>query len=78
MTAHSKRVVVFSGTTVEADLVQLHLLDEGIDAILEHEHVGTWVPYAAPGGGAGAVSVSVSIVDEAKAKQFIERHHRPM
>jgi hypothetical protein len=68
------RVNVFAGATIEADLVRLHLQEQGIDARLENENVGTVAPYAAAGGGAGAVRVSVPVTDESRARELIERH----
>ena len=70
------RVIVFAGSTMEADLVKLHLQEDGIEAVLEDEHIGTIAPYAATAGGAGAVKVAVSVVDEPEARELIERHQR--
>ena len=69
------RVIVFAGSTMEADLVKLHLLESGIEALLEDEYIGTTAPYTVT-GGAGAVKVTVSVVDEPEARELIERHQR--
>ena len=67
-------VIVFAGSAIEADIVRLHLQEHGIEAFLEDEHIGTIALYVAAGGGAGAVKVAVSVADEPKARDLIERH----
>jgi hypothetical protein len=69
-----EHVIVFAGSIIEADLIKLHLQEHGIEARLEDEHIGTMAPYAAPGGIFGAVKVAVSVIDESKAGELIERH----
>ncbi len=68
-----ERVVVFAGTTAESDLVRLHLQESGIDARMVGENLGTWAPYAAESGGAGAVKVSVPIGDAPKANDLLQQ-----
>jgi hypothetical protein len=68
-----EHIEVFAGPTLEADLVRLHLQEHGIDARLEEENVGTWFPFAADSGGAGAVKVTVPLADEVEARELIAR-----
>lgn len=69
----NKRINVFAGSIIEADLIKLHLQERGIDAELVNEQIGALAPYVVAGGSAVAVNVSVSVVDESKARELIER-----
>lgn len=73
MDVDSTFVIVFSGSGIEASMVQLYLESSGIAAQLEDEHIGTMAPYLAAAGGAGAVKVAVAARDAASAKELLAK-----
>ena len=75
MSQDPERQVVFAGTTMEADLLRIHLQEHGIDARLENETAGTWLPYAAATAGVGAVQVNVPTADVEQARELMQRFH---
>lgn len=64
-------VVVFSGTALDAGMVQSLLEEEGIHAFVQNELMGSIAPWQVVAGGTGAVRVQVSAVDEDRALQII-------
>lgn len=67
-----KPVVVFSGNTWEAGLVQNLLENEGIPAFLQNENIGTIAPWQTSSGGVAPVKVIVSSADLAEARQVVK------
>jgi hypothetical protein len=60
-------VVVFSGNSVEAEMIKDMLETNGVQAALKDEFMGSIAPYIAPGGiGAVKVVVRQGNLDEAK------------
>ncbi len=67
---HTSSELVFTGHAWEAEMVRTVLENEGIQAFINNEHIGTLLPfYSTP--GMGAVRVVVSAEDAEKARQFV-------
>jgi len=60
--------VIYSGASLQADLLKSLLEGKGIRAILEDEFLGRMVPYAVPEG----VKVLVPNADVDKASRIVE------
>ena len=60
--------IIYSGASLQADLLKSLLEGKGIRAILEDEYLGRMVPYAVPGG----VKVLVANSDVEKARRIVE------
>jgi len=65
---HKDFSVVYSGASLQADMLKSLLQGKGIRAILEDEFFGRMVPYAVPGG----VKVLVANADVDKARRIVE------
>jgi hypothetical protein len=68
---------VFTGSSVEAGVVQSLLESHGLTTYLSDEYVGTVAPHLAAGGGAGAVKVQVASTDAARARDLLARRPGP-
>ena len=66
---HEDFSVVYSGASLQADLLKSLLEGSGIPAFLEDEFLGRMYPYAIPGG----VKVLVSNDDFDEARQIVEK-----
>jgi hypothetical protein len=60
--------VIYSGASLQADLLKSLLEGKGVRAIRKDEFLGRMVPYAVPGG----VKVLVSSDDAEKARRIVE------
>ena len=60
--------IVYSGNSVQADLLKSILKGNGIQCVLQHEYVGMMRPYFIPGG----VKVPVAASDVDKARRIVE------
>jgi hypothetical protein len=69
-------VVVFSGDTMEAELVRTLLNNAEIPAFLKDEAIGTLAPWLTTAGGAGAVKVIVRSEDLELANQVVAGYER--
>ena len=72
MDKKQKFVTIAAGNISEADLIKNILEANGIKSYLEDENLGTWVPYMASPGGAGAVKIAVAESDVGKAKAIVK------
>ena len=67
--SHEDFSVVYSGPSLQADLLKSLLESSGIQAVLEDEFLGRMYPYAIPGG----VKVLVPNDDFEEARQIVEK-----
>ncbi len=67
-------VVVFAGTSMEAEIVRSMLMNSEIEAFLKDENVGTLAPWYTSPGGAGSVKVMVNNYDYESAKLILEEY----
>jgi hypothetical protein len=70
----SEAVEVFAGTIWQAEMVKSLLNDEGIEAYLKDEVIGTMFPWMAAAGGSRPMTIVVSGEDADKALSIIERY----
>lgn len=70
----SELIEVFSGSTIEAEIVKSILNDTGIESFLKDEYMGTIAPWQTASGGLGAVKVIVSSLVYPQAKMVIEKY----
>lgn len=68
----SQLVPVASGTFSEASMIKLILENEGIQAALKDDYMGTIAPHLAAPGGAGSVKVLVLEQDYERALKIVE------
>lgn len=68
---HTNPVEVFAGTPLDAGMIQSILEQEGIQAFINNELMGSIAPWQVEPGGVGAAKVVVSELDYEKAKQII-------
>ena len=66
---HEDFSIVYSGASLQADLVKSLLEGNGIQAVLEDEFLGRMYPYAIPGG----VKVLVPNGDFDEAQEIVEK-----
>ena len=69
--SHNEPVEVYSGTAWHAGLLKSMLEDNGIQAFLIDEIIGTLNPWWTAPGGAGSVKVVVDPSDLQKASQIV-------
>ncbi len=67
-------VIVFAGTSVEAEMARIFLEDNGIAAHMAEEHIGTLAPWLSAAGGAGAVKVLVPEEHAEHARTLLAKH----
>jgi hypothetical protein len=67
-------VEVFSGTTLQAEMVKSLLENAEIETFLYDEIIGTLNPWWTAPGGAGAVRVFVSSLDADKARIIVSEY----
>ncbi|NLM93130.1 MAG: DUF2007 domain-containing protein [Bacteroidales bacterium] len=65
-------VQVTSGTFNEASMMQSILINEGIEAVLKDDFMGSIAPYLASPGGAGSVKVMVQEEHYQRALEVVE------
>jgi hypothetical protein len=65
---------IFAGNIVEASMVKNLLENEGINAYLKDELMGTLNPWYVTAAGVGAVKVLISAFDFEKARPVIEAY----
>lgn len=68
-------IEIFSGSTIEAEIVKSILNDNEIEAFLKDEYMGTLAPWYAAPGGAGSVKVIISNLDYTQAKIIVEKYN---
>jgi hypothetical protein len=69
-------IEIFAGTPWQAGMVKTMLEDNGIQAFLKDEILGTLYPWWAAPGGAGSVKVEVPAVDYEKARVIVAGYER--
>lgn len=67
-------VVIFAGTSMEAEIVRSMLMSSDITAFLKDENVGALAPWYTSPGGAGSVKVLVNNYDYKSAKLILEAY----
>jgi len=72
MDKKQKFVTIAAGNISEADLIKNILEANAIKSYLKDENLGTWVPYMASPGGAGAVKIAVAESDVGRAKTIVK------
>ena len=72
MSEENELIVVYAGTTGEADFLKSLLEGAGITAFLKDEILGTMAPWYAAPGGAGAVKVVIPKRDLDIAKPILQ------
>lgn len=68
-------IEIFSGSSIEAEIVKSILNDNEIEAFLKDEYMGTLAPWYAAPGGAGSVKVIISNLDYTQAKIIVEKYN---
>lgn len=69
-------VEIFAGTPWQAEMVKNLLENEGINAYIKDEILGTLNPWWAAPGGAGGVKVTVSGLDVVKALRIVKEYEK--
>lgn len=64
-------IEVFSGTVLDAGMIQSLLEQEGIQAFIQNEFMGNIAPWQVTAGGSDAAKVIVAKADKEKAVQII-------
>ena len=72
MEREEELVIVFSGAIGDADFVRSVLEGHGFTPSMSGEALGTWAPFYASPGGAGAVKVAVPESQAEAARQLLE------
>lgn len=70
-------IEIFSGSAIQAEIVKSILNDNGIEAFLKDEYMGTLAPWYTAPGGAGSVKVVISSLDYTQAKMIVEKYQDP-
>ena len=73
---NSSPVEIFAGNQFEANMVKNLLENEGIEAFVLDEFIGTISPWVASGGGAGPVKVIVKEEDKDIAAKIVETYNQ--
>ena len=77
MSEENELIIVYAGTTGEADFLKSLLESAGITTFLKDEILGTMAPWYAAPGGAGAVKVVIpkSHLDRAEpiVQEFLDK-----
>ncbi len=66
-------VEIFSGTILQAGMLQSLLSDVGIDSYLKDENIGTLMPWISSPGGANPVAVQVAEINYERAILIVEQ-----
>jgi|PlaIllAssembly_1097288.scaffolds.fasta_scaffold1083808_1 hypothetical protein len=69
-------IEIFAGTPWQAGMVKNLLENEGIQAFIADEIIGTLNPWWTAPGGAGAIKVRISSADYEQAKLIVEEYER--
>lgn len=69
-----KLVEVYAGTNIDVQMVKQILEKEGVKCFIKDEALGTWVPWQAAPGGAGAIKITVPEKEAKKAKEILEKN----
>jgi hypothetical protein len=67
-----KPVEIFAGNTMQATMIQTFLEDNGIQAFLLNDNMGTLEPWVVQSAGINPVKVIVSNLDSEAALKLIE------
>jgi len=67
-------IEVFSGTSIDAEIVRSLLEDSDIKTFLKDDNMGTIAPWHVSAGGAGAVKVIINGNDYDKANLIIKKY----
>jgi len=70
----TKLIEIFAGTPWQAGMVKSLLADEGIEAYLIDEIIGTLTPWWTAPGGAGSVKVIVAETDLERAIPIVKKY----
>lgn len=73
---HTEPVVIFDGTSWQAEIVRSMLENEGIHAYIKDNIMGTLAPWNAAPGGVGAVKVLVAEPDAEQAKLVVNEYEK--
>ncbi len=68
-------IEIYMGTAWQAGMVKSLLENEGIEAFLKDEIMGTLNPWWSSPGGVGAVKVVMSSADYGKAKEIVDQYN---
>jgi hypothetical protein len=68
-------IEIYMGTDWQAGMVKSLLENEGIEAFLKDEIMGTLNPWWSSPGGVGAVKVVISSTDNGKAKEIVDQYN---
>jgi len=68
----NKPVVVFSGKSMEAQMIKIFLENANIEAFLKDEMTGTLAPWTTSAGGIGSVKILVAFKNFDEAKLIID------
>ena len=71
---YDKLVEIFSGSSIEAEIVKSILNDNEIESYLKDEYMGTIAPWQAAPGGVGSVKVVISSTFYRQAKTIVEKY----
>jgi hypothetical protein len=68
-------IEIYMGTDWQAGMVKSLLENEGIEAFMKDEIMGTLNPWWSSPGGVGAVKVVISSADYGKAKEIVDQYN---
>lgn len=67
----SELIVVFKGNPMDSEVIKEILMDNGIEANLKNQLMGTIAPWQVSAGGIDPVEVEVLVKDKEKALDLI-------
>ena len=73
---NSKLIIIFEGKPMNADLIKQVLNDNGIDACLKDQLMGTIAPWQVSAGGFEPVKVEILEEDKEKALKLIDEFNK--
>lgn len=76
MSDKEKMVEIFTGTSIDVEILKTVFADHGIASYVKDGLVGTIVPFQAAGGGAGSVKLTISSADLDAALPVLEEYKK--
>jgi hypothetical protein len=67
-------IEIYSGTPWQCGMVKSLLENEGIEAFMVDEIIGTLSPWWTDAGGAGPVRIMISSLDEDRARVIVDQY----
>ncbi|MGQ7870070.1 putative signal transducing protein [Sunxiuqinia sp. sy24] len=74
-TPDHETVVIYTGKTMDAEMVNQLLNNQGIETLISNQLMGSIAPWQVSAGGFEPVEIIINKEDEAKARQLIKEFH---